>query len=249
MGLPGFSQNSPFRFYTQPHFGDFLHRDYVRVPVGVRFKYDQHIELYTEIEGYFTTGFGDTSAGYGLSRFRVGIKHDSIMSMLHMRGFSAGFDFDTPLARPPLELTDGHRHYLPYVSYTKSLKPEWRLVGYTGIGANFLEHTALPANFGKNELHSNSLNFSAGVSRDWSRFRATFTTIYSTTALLSDEQHHVITLRPDFLIPLTRHPEINRTHLLFTIGAHAQWGPDGQDIGASSSLRIEFASKPKPVTQ
>jgi hypothetical protein len=245
LGLPGLSQNSPFRFYVQPHFGDLLHRDYLRVPVGVRFKPGKDLEFHTELEGYFTHGLGDNSAGYGFSRLRVGVKHDQIMSALHFQGVSAGVDFDTPLSRPPMELTDGHRHTLPYVAYTKSLFPEWHLVGYTGAGVDLLSHTALPANFGKNELHSNSLNMAAGVTRDWKRIRVTLTATYQTTALMSDESHHVFAIRPDFLIPLTRHPEAtDRTHLLFTVGARSVWGPDGQELGVSSSLRIEFARKP-----
>lgn len=244
MGLPGTGPESPYRFYARPHFGDLFRRDYLRLPLGVRAKAGEHLEFNAEIEGYFTHGLRG-SAGYGLSRLRIGAKHDQIMSRLHFAGWSAGLDFETPLSRPPLELSDGHRHLLPYVAYTRTLVPEWRLVGYTGMGADLLSHTALSPNFGRNELHSNSVNVAAGVTRDWTRFRVALTTTLGTTALLSDEHHQVVAIRPDILIPLSRHPGPNdRTHLLLTIGGRSVWGPEGHELGVSSSLRIEFAVKP-----
>ena len=35
-----------------PHFGDFLHRSYLRLPVAVRFGLSDHLELNAEVESY-----------------------------------------------------------------------------------------------------------------------------------------------------------------------------------------------------
>lgn len=237
--VPGFRPTGAVKFYVRPHFGDLLHRDYLRVPVGARAKVTNHIELRSELEGYFTHGLGSGSAGYGLSRARVGAQHEQVLRSPSDTGLAVGFDFDTPVSRPPVELNDGHRHTLPYVSVTRPLVPEWKLVGYANLGADFIAHTMLPANFGRNALHGNSLSFSAGVAREWPRFRASFTASVASTSLTSDENHHVFALRPDVIFPLTRRPNA-RTRLMLTLGPRAVWGPDGTDFGVSSSLRIEL---------
>ena len=239
--LPGLlPDKGPFRIYAQPRFGDFLRRDYVRLPVGVKYRASQHVELSTELEGYFTHGLSD-AAGYGLSRLRLGAKHEQVLDATHPLGWSYGLDFYTPLSRPPQELTDGHRHTLPYVAFTRTVIPAWQLVGYVALGADLLERTDLHPNFGRNQLHGNATSVAAGITRPWPRFRTALTATYSTTAVLTDEHHDVFALRPDVLIPLNTRPGLH-TRLFLTVGARAVWGPDGFESGVSSSLRIEFST-------
>ena len=247
--LPDFSpfgkltEKTPFpvRLYVRPRVGDFVHRDYVRIPVGAKAKLTDNYELHTELESYFTHGLKDT-AGYGVSRYRLGGRYDVQRGSLHPIGYSTGFDFDTPLSRPPTELTDGHRHLLPYITASKMLVPDYNLVGYAGITLDFLSQTPLRANFGHNQLHSNSVTFSSGITRDYKRFRVALTGTWGTTKLLSDENHNVFALRPDVLIPLTKKPGPGaRTHLLLIIGGEAVNGPDGTELGIDGSVRIEFA--------
>lgn len=233
--------NSPFRIYARPHFGDFLHRDFVRLPVGVKYRASEHLEFSSEAEGYFTHGFGD-SAGYGLSGLRFGVKYEHVLESTRPLGWSYGVNLYTPLSRPPQELTDGHRHTLPYLTLTRTLIPAWKVIGYAAAGADLLDRTALRPNFGRNQLHGNAISTAAGITRQWSRFRTVLTTTYSTTALLTDEDRHVYAIRPEVLVPLNTRPGLH-TRLLLTVGARAIWGPDGFESGVSSSLRIEFSTR------
>ena len=243
LGLPGFASGSPVTIFARPHLGDFLRRDYVRLPVGVRWRVAEHTELTTELEGYFTHGLSD-SAGYGLSRLRAGVKHEHEFTAWPDTAWSLGLDFATPLSRPPVELSDGHRHTLPFVSISCALVPKWHLVGYAGLGADLLARTNLPAHFARNELHANSLSFAAGVTRQWPRFRAALTATMATSEWMSNEGRQVFALRPDVLIPLTRFSG-KHTRLLLTVGGRAVTGPDGHELGVSSSLRIEFGARPR----
>jgi hypothetical protein len=234
----------PVKYYVRPRLGDFFHRNYLRLPVGARAQVTNHVELATELESYWTHGLKD-SAGYGLSRLRVGGKYEEVMSPSHPVGWSVGTDFDTPLSRPPMELTDGHRHLLPYVAFSEVLIPDSNLIGYTSVGADLLSHTALPANFGRNQLHANSTSISAGLTRDWRRFQVALTATWSSTALLSDENDHLFSVRPDIIVPLTRKPRAEaRTHLLLILGGRYVHGPDGTELGITSSVRVEFAVQP-----
>ena len=110
LGLPGRNPESAYRFYVRPHLGDFVRRDFVRLPVGARVKLSDRDEISTELESYFTHGL-KRSAGYGLSRLRLGAKHDQIVSKLNPIGWSVGLDYETPLSRPPRELSSrGHKY-------------------------------------------------------------------------------------------------------------------------------------------
>ncbi len=241
--MPSFLPKGMFHIYSSPHFGDLIHNDYLRVPLGIRAKTSPDVESYVEVEGYFTHGLRD-AAGYGLDRLRTGIKYEPLPATDWPKetAWSTGLDFISPLSRPPTELSDGHQHTVPYLAKSQLVAPDLKLLGFGSIGADFLAHTALPANFGRNELHSNALNLTAGLVRDWKNFRGTLTASFGTTALLSDEHHQVFGLRPAVGFPLTRW-QGKRTRLMVALGAYTVWGPDGHELGVSTSLRVDFIYK------
>jgi hypothetical protein len=97
----------------------------------------------------------------------------------------------------------------------------------------------MSAHFGRNQLHANSLIYVAGAAREWPRFRASLTATVTSSRWVSDENKNVYALRPEIVVPWKLHPAA-RTQLLFTLGARTLWGPDGHELGLSSSMRIEF---------
>jgi hypothetical protein len=240
--LPGFEPMGAMRIYVRPHFGDFLHRDFVRVPVGSRVKVTETIECTAELQSYFTHGLRH-DAGNGLSGLHLGIKREHMLPALNEGGFSVGIDYDTPLSRPPQELTDGFRHFDPFLAATRTLVPKWKLLGYATLSADLLAATAMPPHFGRNQLHANSLAISAGIAHQWSRFHGSLTASYASTMLMSNERHHVFALRPEIVFPWKVQPA-SRAQILFTVGGRAVRGPDGTELGVSSSVRIEFVLRP-----
>lgn len=240
--LPGIMPEGALRFYSSPHFGDLLHNDYLRVPVGVRAKLLEQLEMHAEVEGYFTHGLRD-AAGYGLDRLRIGAKYEMTPAVPDRAAWSTGIDFETPLSRPPSELSDGHQHVVPYVSVSRSIIPDWRLLGYSSLGADIISDTSLPSNFGRNQLHTNALTLAVGVAREWVGFNTTLTATYANSALLSHISAHVFALRPAVLIPLTRF-DGKHTKLTLTLSARSVWGPDGHEIGTSANVRVEFLLRP-----
>jgi len=239
--LPDYESTGALRLYIRPHFGDFVHRDYVRVPVGVREKVSENIEVSTELESYFTSGLKE-AAGYGFDRLQLGAKCEHILPNFDNDGLSVGINYQTPLSRPPMDLTDGHRHFRPYVAATNPLVPSWKILGYATITGDFLQRTALPENWGRNELHEDSLTFSAGVAKEWPRFHGSITASVTTSELVSNEHQQVYALRPEIVVPWKSRPS-SKSQILFTLGARAIHGPDGNEFGASGSVRIEFNLK------
>jgi len=242
--LPTVGPNGMFRLYVHPHFGDFLHKDYLRLPVGARVTVVPHVEASAELDSYFTHGLGDNSAGYGLYKLLLGLKNEHSLDGRADAGWNMGMNFSTPLSRPPLELTDGYRHTLPYSGATYPLVHKWKIVGYSTLGADLLSHTALPSMFGRNQLHGNSLSFITGAARDFSRFQVSMTATYATTSVLSNESNSVFGLHPSIVIPV-RPLAHSRMKALLTFSGRTVWGPDGREIGVSTSLRVEFDIKKK----
>lgn len=246
--LPGFDQSGAVRLYVRPHFGDFIHRDYLRIPIGARIKVSENVENTVELQSYFTHGIGD-SAGYGLSGLRLGTKRDHIFTGLNDgSGLSVGLNFDTPLSRPPIDLTDGHRHTQPYVAGTRPIMPKWKLLGYASVGADLLDRTPIRANFGRNQLHSNALTFAAGAAREWPRFRGSLTAVVTTSSLISDENKAVYALRPEVVFPWKIRPQAT-TQIMVTFSGRAVHGPDGTELGVGTSVRFEFSFHRKPAAK
>jgi hypothetical protein len=245
--LPGFDPEGSARFYVRPHFGDFLHRSYVRVPVGTRIKATERLETNAELQTYFTDGLHQ-SEGYGLSGLLLGARCEHVLPSLGDGGLSVGANMQTPLSRPPIDLSDGYRHFLPYVAATYPFAGSWHVLGYANIGGDFLNHTALPSNFGRNQLHSDSLSFSAGAAREWGRFHVSLTATVVTSALTSDEAKQVYALRPEIVVPWQYRPT-SRTKVFFTLGGRAIHGPDGNEFGVSGSARLEFLFRPSKSTK
>jgi hypothetical protein len=237
--LPSFDRTGALRLYVRPHFGDLIHRDFLRVPFGGRAKISEKIESSAELQTYFTHGISD-AAGYGVSGLRLGTKCERVMPSLNDgAGVSVGFNYQTPLSRPPLDLTDGHRHFQPYLAATRPIVPAWKLLGFASVGADLLDRTPIPARFGRNQLHSNSLTYVAGAAREWPRFRASLTATFTSSRWLSDEHKNVYALRPEIVLPWKSRPDA-RTQVLLTLGGRTIWGPDGHELGLSSSVRFEF---------
>jgi hypothetical protein len=236
--LPSLEPSGAVRLYVRPHFGDFLHRDYVRVPVGIRDKISESVEFSGELESYLTHGIRD-AAGYGFSNLQLGVKREHVLPKFGDGGISVGLNYQTPLSRPPMDLTDGHRHLQPYVAATHPLVPAWKVLGYAGFGADILDRTALPANFGRNQLHSNSITFGAGIAREWPRFHGSLTASVATSSLISDEGKQVYGLRPEIVVPW-KSTSGSKTQVLFTLSGRAIHGPDGNEFGVGGSMRIEF---------
>ena len=239
--LPGFDPTGAVRLYVRPHFGDFIHRDFVRVPFGARVKVSETVDCSAELQSYFTHGLGD-SAGYGLSGLQLGAKREHVLESLGHGGLSVGAIYQTPLSRPPRELSDGFRHFQPYVAATRPFMPSWHLLGFAGLGADILDRTVLPVNFGRNQLHANSLSFAAGAAREFARFHATLTATVTTSRFISDEGKQVYSLRPEFVVPW-KVSQNSKAHILFTLGGRAVHGPDGTELGVSGSMRVEFILK------
>jgi hypothetical protein len=242
--LPFLVPGGTYWFYGRPHFGDPLKGDYFRLDSGVWLKVTDNLDLNAGAQGYIWRDEGDGDVTrYGFYGVNFGVKYARPLSPPAGSAFSVGVNYSSPVGRPPADLIDGWRHTDPYVTYTRPLIKSINLVGYSSLGLDLLAHSPLPGTFGFNVLHSNSITFSVGASRQWPRFVGSLTLFGATSELVSKEGRQVVTLNPQVFVPLFRR-RLPRWHLLGVLGARAADGPDGRQFGASASLNINFKSKP-----
>lgn len=235
-GVPNFAPRGDVRFYAHPKFGDLLHEDYFRIPVGARAKLSEDVEINTEVGGYFTHGFGD-SVGNGLYQFLAGAQHEVFASQ--DVGWSFGVQWITPLSRPPHGISDNLRHTLPTVTVTKTLNASCGLVGFATFGGDFLDHTTVAPDFRTNQLRDNSLVLTLGVAREWRRMHLIFRIFDGNTAIVSHTSQNVFGLRPAIGVPLMRR-EDGTPRATLSFEGRTVWGPDGFEKGINTSLRVDF---------
>ncbi|MEO6003074.1 MAG: hypothetical protein ABIZ04_11405 [Opitutus sp.] len=235
-GVPSFAPQGAFRLYLRPRFGDLLHEDYFRFLVGARQKVNEQLEINAELGTYFTHGLRE-SVGNGLYQFRVGSRYEFAYNP--ESGWNVGLDWITPLSRPPYEITDGLRHTMPFVTYTRTISPKHGLVGFTTLGFDFQDGTSLPVNYAENQLHANSTMLTLGVARQWRRMHVILRVFDANTVLLSNHSENVIGLRPSLGIPFLRRPN-GVPRFTATFEGRAIWGPDGFETGVNTSIRLDL---------
>ncbi len=244
-GLPSFAPAGDLRFYAHPKFGDLIHEDYFRLPLGARYKVNEDVEFNTELSGYFTHGLRD-SVGNGLYQFLLGVQREVVVSQ--EIGYSFGVQWVTPLSRPPYEITDGLRHTVPTVTVTKTLVARQGLIGFATLGGDFLDHTHLPVNFRMNELRDNSLILTLGLAREWRRMHVILRIFDGNTAPVSRTTQNVWGLRPSLGIPLLRRRD-GVPRATATFEGRAIWGPDGFEKGINTSVRFDLHYRPTRRTE
>jgi hypothetical protein len=242
--LPFMEPGGTYWFYGHPHFGNPFQGKYFRLDAGGWLKATDNLDFNLGAQSYFWRDpNSDNSTRLGFYGVNTGVKYSESLLSPPGAAMSFGINYSSPVGRPPISLVDGYRHTDPFVTYSRPLIPSLSLVGYSSLGLDLLAHSPLPGNFGVNELHSNSITFSAGVSRQWPRFTGSVTLTGATSELISKEGRQVFTLNPEVFIPIFRQ-RLPRWHARLAIGAHVTDGPDGRQIGASASININFKSRP-----
>ncbi len=236
LGLPGFARTGAVQLIARPRFGDLLHEDYFRLPVGVRVQALEHWEIRSEARTYFTHGLRD-SAGYGLYEVQAGVKRE--WPITEQTGWASGVDFVTAVSRPPPGITDGMRHWVPYISNSFDLMPSKDVLGFATLSADLISRTSLPPDFRKNQLRQDSLMLTVGAARDFARFRVIVAASIGDTTLLSSSSEQVYALRPSIVIPILKRKD-NTARAQLTFGGRAVWGPDGSDFGVNTSVRVDL---------
>ena len=242
--LPQTQPARRLRILLRPHFGDFTRHAYLRVPLGFRYGLSENIETSAEIESFVAHGLGSAPFGsrFGISGLRLAAKERlPRWPAMGETDTVVGFAYSTPLGTPPPELTDGRRHYAPYVTFARAVPGLRRLSGFTSFGADFTAASGFAGVRRKNALLGNSMTLTTGAVWHGEDFVGTLELGYTTSAFGSREDRQVFSVRPGvaWRIPNSRwlHPD---GRWIVGVGTRVGVGPDGSDVGLSVKFRGEF---------
>jgi len=239
--LPKTERRGNIRFTFQPSFRDLLSKPYLRLPLEFRWGVNDHFELNSEIDTYFDHGLrSGQSSGYGLSALHFGAKYAWLKWLKPTWDASVGVNTTFPVSRPPIELTDGHNHFTPYIVFGRKLDWLPGLSGFLHTSVDLISKSSTPGNFGRNQPHSNSVTLTPGFLYDRKAWHYTLEIDGTTTSVIGKGDHNFVTIRPGVIWDLPKKLVFNaKGRWLAGFSVTAVFGPDGNTISTGGRFRGE----------
>jgi len=239
--LPTTERAGSVQLSFQPRFQDLLDKNYLRLPLGLRWGVNDHFELNSDIETHIDSGLRGTRSSYGFTALHFGAKYAWHDWLKPTWDTSAGFNSSFPVSRPPLDLTDGHDHFAPYIVFGRKVPGAPGLSGFIHAGLDFMWKSATPGVFARNEPHSNSATLSSGLIYDRKAFHYALEIDATTTSLVGTGHHYFVTVRPGIVWDLPDQLKLYaRGRWLVGFIVNSTFGPDGNTIGTGGRFRGEI---------
>jgi hypothetical protein len=238
--LPMTERMGQVKLNFQPHFRDFIDKSYLRIPLELRWGVNNHFELNSDIDTYITHGLRDDGAGYGISDLHFGAKYAWLKWLKPTWDTSVGINVSIPVSRPPIELTDGHDHFTPYIVFGRQLDGVQGLSGIFHASVDMISASPTPGNFGRNEPHTNSLSLTPGLLYDRGPWHYTLEIDGTTTRIIGSGSHDLLTIRPGVVWDLPKALKFHaRGRWLAGFNLTLVFGPDGNTISTGGRFKGE----------
>lgn len=244
--LPRTEKKHSLKLIVHPHLGDLTKRDHLRTALGLRYGLSKRWEVTAEADSYFAHGLkkGGFFSASGFSTLHLGTKYNLGDPFKFGWETSVGIDGWRPIGSPPVDVTDGLRHVIPFISLSHQLEshPAWRV--FSAFSWDDVTRTSIPGLLEKNALGDDSLKFSGGVLYVRGSVTYTVEAAYATTRLTAAVNRDVYSLRPAVVWVLPpKYTFGARGKWLLGVGLRLSHGSDGNDIGLSAKLRVNFDFK------
>jgi hypothetical protein len=240
--LPKTERKGSIRFLIHPHLGDFTSRSYVRIPFGLRWGVNDHVEITATVEPYLQHYLRRGSPGNGIGDVQFGAKYAFREWLKPGFDASTGFNVRLPVGNPPLDLTDGYGHYSPYLVVSRKSPRIAGLTWFVSPELDYMAKSPVAGTFRKNDPHSSSLLLGAGFVLDRYPFHYTLEAGYQTTSLIGRDNKQFVFVKPGFAWDLPRRLTFNsRGRWLFGFSMKFTEGPDGLRIDTGGKIRGEFS--------
>ena len=238
--LPSIDPPGTVKLIFNPHIGDLLRRDYLRVDSGFRWAINDHCEISPGAAIYFTHGLGDTKYGSGVGGWRLGSKY--IIRQWPDANYetSVFLNVEVPFGQAPVDMTDGLNHVAPgfLVQHHSTRYP--KLTTFTGAGLDLVTDRSVAGTPVSNQPSDDSVNFNAGAIYDLGQIKWTLSTTFATTAGLGETTRNYFYLRPGLIWFVPKRYTFSKTQWIVGLGARASWGPDGTELSFTSRVRAEI---------
>lgn len=236
-----------FRLRVNPHLGDFRNKNHLRISTGVRYGLTENWEVGVGSDLYVSHGRGDIPSfdSYGAANLRLGTKVNIGQPWLAGWYVGTGFEYAFPTGHPAAELTDGLRHFSPFITFSHRLETHHNVRIFWGLRVDEVQHTSLPGEFGRNGFNESSSGITGGWVIDRDNLHYTLEASADTTRVLGHTEKEVYSLRPGVLweIPSRRGPTV-KGHWVVGVSVNSTYGPGGTSLG--SSFRLSYTRDIKP---
>ena len=240
--LPKTERKGSVRLIVHPHFGDFTRRSYVRIPLGVRWGVNDHVEITATVESYIQHGLKSGSPGNGIGNVQFGGKYAFRNWLKTNYRASAGLNVRLPVGAPPIDMTDGHNHYSPFLVVSRQSPRTKGLTYFVSGTADLMEKSAIRGSFRKNDAHSSSLIFGTGFVLDRYPYHYSLESGFQTTSLIGRDNKQFVFVKPGIAWDLPRRLTFNSAgRWLFGLSVKITQGPDGTRIDSGGKIRGEFS--------
>jgi hypothetical protein len=244
--LPRVAKKNRLKVTFHPAFGDLSNRDYLRMPLGFRYGLTDRIELNAEVESYIAHGLGGETFGsdIGLSSVGMGVRYRWADWLRPYFDSASGIRFRTPIGSPPTDITDGLRHINPGSTFSHRWRTRPELTSFVSFSGDFVERTSTRGEIRKDQFGEDSWTVTPGMVWNREPFNYTLELSYTTTALLSDTNKNLVSIRPAVTWNLPKKLTFNsKGRWVIGLGVRVSNGPRGTDVGLSAKLRGEFDLK------
>lgn len=239
--LPDLDPAGTVKLVLHPHIGDLVRRDYMRVETGFRWAVNRRLELSSEASVFFRHGLSGGNDGYGIGEVRLGGKYLFEQWPWPDYESSAVLNVEIPTGRPPVDMTDGHNHFMPSLVIQHHWRDRPRLTTFGSVGMDILTPNSASGTFYTNQPHDDSIAVTLGGVYDRGQIKWTLSGTYATTALLGDEKADFYYLRPSLLWYVPKKLTLNsKTQWIIGFGTPMSWGPDGYELNARLRVRAEI---------
>ena len=248
--LPTTLAKYALRLRFNPHVGDLINMDHLRLTTGVRYGVTENWQIGVASDLYFSHGYGHVGSfdRYGSANLQLSTKVNLGQPWFAGWNVGTGFDVVFPTGRPPAELTDGLRHFMPYVTLSHRLERFHDIRVFWGLHLDAVSHTTVPGELGRNAFNESSVGVTGGWVIDRKDWHYTFEAAFDTTRLIGNSTEDVLTIRPGVMweIPSRRHPNA-KGHWVVGVALKSAIGPGGTTLGASLKVIYNRDLKRRPA--
>jgi len=160
--LPDTQERRTWKLSFEPRVWDLVDDDYVRVPMGVVYGFNQRTEGEFEIDGYFANP-GKDSSGVGVANYRLSFKRKWKPTQGSQINAASGVRFVWPEPASPAELNQGINRTSMYAAFSRKLGAKKDFEGILNISYDILTPSSADGRIAEDKPQDDFFRIAPGV--------------------------------------------------------------------------------------